>query len=61
VLLTFRVVRIVDVSVVRFVDVSCCLTFLMVLVFEVVTFWVFALFDVSGGLCCLPFRVVCVV
>jgi hypothetical protein len=27
----------------------------------VVTFWVFALFDVSGGLCCLPFRVVCVV
>ena len=21
----------------------------------------FALFDVSGGLCCLPFRVVCVV
>jgi hypothetical protein len=26
-----------------------------------VTFRVFALFDVSGGLCCLPFRVVCVV
>ena len=25
------------------------------------TFRVFALFDVSGGLCCLPFRVVCVV